>query len=118
MRRIPLWLLVTMATGMAQLASPNSAQSSDPSTEDPGYQAYMRNGCYACHGTWGQGSVAGAPLAPNVLPLAAFTSYLRAPAGVMPPYDAKVLDDATVAKIHAYLGSIPAASTGIDPFQR
>jgi len=67
----------------------------------------MRDGCYECHGTQGQGGT-GPHLAPKPIALAALTAFVRKPSGGMPPYSAKVLSDAEVADIYAYLLTIPA----------
>ena len=64
-------------------------------------------GCYQCHGTQGQGTTAGARLAPKPIALAALIAYVRQPKGQMPPYTAKVVSDAELADIRAYLASIP-----------
>ena len=75
-----------------------------------GKRVYLRVGCYECHGTVGQGAQAN-PLAPKLAPrplaLAALTAYVRKPAGNMPPYVSRVLSDAELADIRAYLASIP-----------
>jgi ubiquinol-cytochrome c reductase cytochrome c subunit len=74
---------------------------------DTGRQLFVRFGCYQCHGRVGQGSSAGARLAPAPISLAAFTRYVRQPRGEMPPYTAKVVTDQELADIHAYLRSVP-----------
>jgi mono/diheme cytochrome c family protein len=76
---------------------------------DNGKRLFVKDGCYQCHGYQGQGGVAGARLAPRPIVLAALTAYVRHPTGQMPPYTSKVLSDAGLADIHAYLASIPAA---------
>ena len=63
-------------------------------------------GCYECHGHLGQGG-AGARIAPNPIAFAAFSKYVRQPAGEMPPYTAKVVSDRDLANIYAFLQSIP-----------
>jgi len=72
-----------------------------------GRRLFTKYGCYECHGTQGQGTTAGARLAPKPIALAALISYVRAPKGQMPPYTAKVVSDAELADIRAYLASIP-----------
>ncbi len=57
------------------------------------------------HGTMGQGGV-GPRLAPRPFPLPALVAYIRKPTGVMPPYTSKVMSDAEVADVRAYLASI------------
>lgn len=65
--------------------------------------------CYACHGTMGQGSTAGARIAPRPIAFAAFQKYLRQPTGQMPPYRASVASDQELADIYAFLRSLPAS---------
>jgi mono/diheme cytochrome c family protein len=72
-----------------------------------GKKLFAKDGCYQCHGTQGQGTTAGARLAPKPPALAALIAYVRQPKGQMPPYTAKVISDAQLADIHAYLASIP-----------
>jgi ubiquinol-cytochrome c reductase cytochrome c subunit len=72
-----------------------------------GKTLFSKYGCYECHGTQGQGTTAGARLAPKPLALAALIAYVRAPKRQMPPYTAKVVSDAELADIRAYLASIP-----------
>jgi ubiquinol-cytochrome c reductase cytochrome c subunit len=79
-----------------------------------GKTAYMNAGCYTCHGTVGQGG-AGARLAPKPREQAGFLAYVRSGrrgwsvAGGMPAYPPKMLSDAALADIYAYLMSIPAS---------
>ena len=40
------------------------------------------------------------------------SSYVRRPAGDMPSFSVKILPDATLADIYAYLRSIPAGKPG------
>ena len=72
-----------------------------------GKQLFTKDGCYECHGTQGQGTSAGARLAPKPIALAALIAYVRQPKGQMPPYTSKVVSDAELADIRAYLASIP-----------
>ena len=68
----------------------------------------MAYGCYECHGTAGQGNYSGFPkLAPHPLPIGAVFAYVRRPARDMPSYSTKILPDADLADIYAYLASIP-----------
>ena len=57
----------------------------------------------------GQGSSAGARLAPRPIAFAAFQKYLRQPTGQMPPYRATVLIDQELADIYAFLRSVPTS---------
>ena len=73
-----------------------------------GKRLVMRNGCYQCHGTVGQGGLAGPRLAQTRLSQAAFLSYVRNPRpGNMPPYRSKVMTDQELADVYAYFGSVP-----------
>ena len=75
-----------------------------------GKAAFMKYGCWQCHGTQGQGSIAtsgGKVLAPNPLPYEAFSAFVRSTNRAMPPYSNKILPDEDLADIHAYLSSIP-----------
>jgi mono/diheme cytochrome c family protein len=74
-----------------------------------GRQLFLRVGCVHCHGTEGQGSSAGTRLAPDSLPAAAIAQFIRATNTTMPAYSAKVLSDADVADIAAFLATIPPA---------
>ena len=71
-----------------------------------GKRLYVRDGCYECHGYAGQGG-AGARLAPKVLSAANLIKYVRHPAGAMPPYTNKVVSDAELTDIRAFLASLP-----------
>jgi cytochrome c len=108
-------VLVT-ANGAAAQTPAGGAPAAAPAPAPPpagdavhGKAAFMSFGCYECHGTVGQGNYGtGARLAPKPLPYAAFSGYIRRPAGNMPSFSAAILPDKTVADIYAYLSSIPA----------
>jgi len=70
-----------------------------------GKDVYLRYSCYACHGYAGHGGAA-TRLVPMRLPLPAFSAFVRNPA-TMPPYTAKVLSDAQLADVWAYVKSLP-----------
>ncbi len=72
----------------------------------------MKVGCAQCHGREAQGSPTTGPrLGPNGLPYAAFASYVRAPRLQMPPYTEKILSDADLADLYAFVQSRPKAAT-------
>lgn len=73
-----------------------------------GRKTFVRDGCYQCHGYAGQGTIAGARLAPPVLNAQGMIRYIRRPAGAMPAFGDKVLSDQEVNDIYAYLKTIPA----------
>jgi mono/diheme cytochrome c family protein len=72
-----------------------------------GKRLFTRDGCYECHGYAGQGTIAGARLAPPVLNAQGMIRYIRKPAGAMPAFTDKVLSDQEVNDIYAYLKTIP-----------
>ena len=73
-----------------------------------GKAALLKYGCYTCHGYEGQGAGAtGKKLAPNPLPYAAFSAFVRSTSRDMPPFTEKVLPESELMDIHAYLRSIP-----------
>lgn len=71
-----------------------------------GHELFLQNGCYLCHGTVGQGGV-GPAIGVDVLPFVAISNYVRAPSGEMPPFSTRVLSDADLQDIYAYLTSLP-----------
>jgi len=73
---------------------------------------FMRAGCWQCHGTMGQGGVAGPTLAPDPLPFDALASFVRTTNRTMPAYCEEILSDADLADLYADLQSIPR---GPDP---
>lgn len=73
-----------------------------------GKRVFVRDGCYECHGYAGQGTIAGARLAPPVLNAQGMIRYVRRPAGAMPAFTDKVLSDQEVNDIYAYLKTLPA----------
>lgn len=52
--------------------------------------------------------MSGPPLSPHTPTLDAMRAYVRAPKGQMPVYSEKILSDAELTRIHAYLDSLPA----------
>jgi ubiquinol-cytochrome c reductase cytochrome c subunit len=104
------WLTALgLAAGTAQ------AQAS-PADVERGRQLYMSNGCYACHGTVGQGGErsAGPRIAPEPMPLEAFKVFVRNPPEAMPRFDAKFVSDQQLQDIHRYLASIPKGRSAKD----
>jgi ubiquinol-cytochrome c reductase cytochrome c subunit len=74
-----------------------------------GKAKFMKFGCWECHGTAGQGTIAGPKLAPDPLPFETLSSFVRTTSRLMPPYRETVLPDEDLAEIYAYLQSIPKA---------
>ena len=97
--------LTLAAAGGAQAPAPPSVAGS----AENGKRLYMKHTCYFCHGTAGQGSLAGARVASVARNLQGFTRYVRQPSGQMPAYTEKILSDQELADIFAYLRALPAA---------
>src|SRR6267142_4413639 len=67
---------------------------------------FIQYGCFQRHGTVGQGGNAGPKIAPDPLPYEALANFVRTTSREMPPYSEKILPDADLADIYAYLQSI------------
>ena len=99
MKTLLILLVLLSATAFAQTSVGDA---------DNGKRVVMRNGCYQCHGTVGQGGLAGPRLAQTKLTQARFISYVRNPRpGNMPPYRSKVMTDQELADVYVYMASVP-----------
>ena len=79
-----------------------------------GKDLYLRYNCYACHGYDGHGG-AGARLVPMRMTDERFTAYVRGPrTPQMPAYSTKLLTDAQLADVWAYIKSMPASPEAKD----
>jgi mono/diheme cytochrome c family protein len=73
-----------------------------------GEKLFTSYGCYECHGRHAEGSSATGPrLGPNAVTLALLQKYIRQPTGQMPPYTTKVVSDADLVDVFAFLQSLP-----------
>ena len=73
-----------------------------------GKDLYLRYRCYACHRYDGYGAGTGARLVPLPMTVARFTAYIRnPPRPQMPAYSSKLLSDAQLADIWAYIKTLP-----------
>ena len=72
-----------------------------------GHDLFMKNLCYTCHGTVGQGGDRGSGprIAYDLWPWDGFVQQVRRPRESMPRYDAKFVSDQDLADIYAYLAS-------------
>ena len=104
---------VAMAQGRpeagAQSASaPPKADNAPTGNAKNGKAIYTTAGCYECHGREAQGGAGTGPkLGPAPIPYAAFVFQVRTPRDQMPPYTAKVLSDAELADIYAFVQAAP-----------
>lgn len=92
-------LLVALVVALA--APPPTA----PGNAAKGKDVYLRFGCYACHGYAGHGG-GGPRLVPSRLPASAFIAFVRNPP-TMPPYSSRLLSDAQLADVWAYVKTLP-----------
>jgi mono/diheme cytochrome c family protein len=106
--RIPAVLLLGAAAGYTQTAPPSNTASGDARR---GKELFTKYSCYACHGFSGQNGN-GARLVPMKFPQAGFMAYVRNPPrpNQMPSFSPKVLPDADLADIYAYIRSLPDSS--------
>ena len=93
---IVVLILAVSAAAQSKIASGDPAR---------GKELYVKYTCYACHSFDGHGG-AGARLVPMKMLLPVFTAYIRSPRQ-MPAYRAKVISDAQLGDIWAYIKSIP-----------
>ena len=105
LRFVMLGAGVLLASAAGVVAQP----AGDPKA---GEAAYMKLGCYACHGVWGQGTWRDGPRLNPPMPYEAMLQQLRTPRYEMPPYVESTASDKTVADIHAFLRGLPK---GPDP---
>jgi mono/diheme cytochrome c family protein len=101
------FFIVAAAFLLASVALP---QAPAPVAGDAakGKALFLRDGCYECHGYVGQGTKDGARIGPPVLNAQGLIRYVRRPSGAMPAFTEKVVTDAELSDIYAYLKSIPA----------
>jgi ubiquinol-cytochrome c reductase cytochrome c subunit len=88
------------------------AASADAASAEKGKAAFVRHGCWQCHGYQGQGGVTGFKLAPDPIPFETLSGFVRTTNRNMPPYREEILSNDDLADIYAYLQSIPK---GPDP---
>jgi ubiquinol-cytochrome c reductase cytochrome c subunit len=72
-----------------------------------GKVTFEKKGCWQCHGYEGQGGVAGPRLANTQLPEDALISFVHNTNGIMPPFSEKLISDAELSDIYAYMQSKP-----------
>ena len=105
--RYPMFRVALAALAAGVVLGHGSALAADAAK---GKAAFMKYGCWQCHGTQGQGSAItslGKVLAPDPLPWETFQAFVRTTNRAMPPFSEKVLPNEDLADIYAYLSSIP-----------
>ena len=99
MKTIALILSACLATTAFADAPSGDAQR--------GHDLFVKNLCYTCHGTVGQGGDRGSGprIAYDPWPWEGFVQQVRRPRESMPRYDAKFVSDQDLADIYAYLAA-------------
>jgi mono/diheme cytochrome c family protein len=93
--------------GFAVAALAQNAGSGDAAN---GKRVYLADGCFACHGSAGQGGAMNYPapaIAQVEMPVESFLAYLRNAPNDMPAYSTSVLSDKEATDIHAFLRALP-----------
>jgi mono/diheme cytochrome c family protein len=105
MRALTLAAALLLMAAAANTQTPPQAATGNAGH---GKDLFVKYSCYACHGFSGQNGN-GARLVPMKFPQTGFIAYVRNPprANQMPSYSAKVLADADLADIYAYIKSLP-----------
>ena len=80
---------------------------------EKGKAAFIQHGCWQCHGMQAQGGLTGPKLAPDPIPIEAFTAFVRTTNRAMPPYSEAILSNGDLEDIHAYLQTIPKPAESI-----
>ena len=99
-----------VACMLAGLASAPALADGPRGDAARGQGLFMKNMCYTCHGSAGQGGDRGSGprIAPNPFPWEAFTTAVRRPRDSMPRYPVEFVSDQDLADIHAYLSTFKA----------
>ena len=97
----------TAASARLAGQTPVPAASTPTGNAENGRRVYMKDTCYFCHGTVGQGAgVVGARLGPPMRNLAGFIRYVRRPSGQMPALADSVISDQDLTDVYAYLRTV------------
>jgi ubiquinol-cytochrome c reductase cytochrome c subunit len=107
-----------LALGAAALfaQAPGSNSAAPTGNAKNGKELFLKYTCYGCHGFSAQNGPAGNRLNPMKMTLATFTAMVRSPGAPnrMPPYSTKVISDAQLADIYAYLKTLPDSPAAKD----
>jgi len=101
---------IAVASAAQQQAAPAPQQNNNVPAGNAanGRKLFVSFGCYQCHGYEAQGGSAGPRLAPRPIAYAQFMKYVRHPTNEMPPFTEKIVKDAELTDIHAFLRGQPA----------
>jgi len=95
--------------GLAALAASllmGQASALAAASAENGKVAFLKHGCWQCHGYQAQGGV-GPRLAPDPIPFDTLSTFVRTTNRAMPPFREEILSNEDLADIYAYLQSIP-----------
>jgi mono/diheme cytochrome c family protein len=97
--------ILSVAALPAQEATGNAAA---------GKEIFLKYTCYGCHGFSGQNGP-GARLVPMRMTQSGLINYVRSPrTRQMPSYSMKVLSDAQLGDVYAYIKTLPASRAAKD----
>lgn len=99
---------MAVASAAQQQTPPAQQQNAPAGNAANGRKLFVSFGCYQCHGYEAQGGSAGPRLAPRPIPYAQLMKYVRHPTGEMPPFTEKIVKDAELTDIYAFLRAQPA----------
>ena len=93
--------LAALAAGLVMPEASALAASAES-----GKVAFLKHGCWQCHGYQAQGGV-GPKLAPDPITFDTLSTFVRTTNRAMPPFREEILSNEDLADIYAYLQSIP-----------
>jgi ubiquinol-cytochrome c reductase cytochrome c subunit len=99
---------IAVASAAQQQATPAQQQNAPAGNATNGRKLFVSFGCYQCHGYEAQGGSAGPRLAPRPIAYAQFMKYVRHPTNEMPPFTEKIVKDAELTDVYAFLRAQPA----------
>lgn len=103
-----LFAAILLSAPIARGAQAPAAMSRAGDAENGG-RLYVKYTCHYCHGTAGQGGVAGVRVAVLAQNVDAFIRYVRRPSGRMTAYSEKIVSDRDLIDIYAHLRRLPEA---------
>jgi mono/diheme cytochrome c family protein len=108
-------LVITAAIGLLAAAMLPAQESGNATgNAQTGHDIFLKYTCYACHGFSGQNGP-GARLVPMRMTQSGFINYVRSPrTRQMPSYSTKVLSDAQLGDVYAYIKTLPASRAAKD----
>ena len=97
--------LVTVALSAALVTFAGAALAAG--NADKGKAIFTQKGCWQCHGYEGQGGSAGLRIANTQLNEEQLIAFVHTTNGPMPPFSEKLVSNAELSDVYAYLQSRP-----------